>query len=387
METSHSHRNPGLDAVRVFATFLIVVFHVSESFECGFMGRHPAGWGPILSRLDIGVPIFFVLSGFLVGRPFVADFLAGCHPTGIGRFYWRRSVRIFPAYWLALAVSAALGAISIPDVRTFAVNTLLIQTFSMRTLLSGLSQSWTLSIEMAFYLVLPPFFVVLLATARKIDGRWRARLIVSTLLVVVVFTYAFQILRWKLSEESFYTSVATLYLHADSLALGVLCAVLTEIQSKNRMCERLVRTVSRYCLPFFASSLGLWFLTTRIGSPTVPFARVSPGVTILLHFLSTASSLLLVLPFCVASPRSRLMRWTTAKTIGWLASVSYGVYLWHNFFSSRKISGRFVPCSSGGGALLQRLAFVVPVSIALGALSFHVIERPAMKWANRRRAH
>ena len=59
---------------------------------------------PIFDRFDIGLPIFFVLSAFLLYRPFVVSQLAGRPAMATHRFYRHRIFRIFPAYWFALTV-------------------------------------------------------------------------------------------------------------------------------------------------------------------------------------------------------------------------------------------------------------------------------------------
>ena len=81
-----------LDGVRALAAFAVVGTHV------GFQtGRAVEGfWAPFLARLDFGVTLFFLLSGFLLYRPFVAAALGEREPTPLSRYVIRRAARILP---------------------------------------------------------------------------------------------------------------------------------------------------------------------------------------------------------------------------------------------------------------------------------------------------
>src|SRR4051794_41542872 len=90
-------RFPLLDPLRAVAALCIVVTHTAAYSH--FNSLNPLGaW---TARLDCGVAIFFVLSGFLLYRPFVAARLGGRPGPSVGRYARRRLLRIIPAYWVA----------------------------------------------------------------------------------------------------------------------------------------------------------------------------------------------------------------------------------------------------------------------------------------------
>src|SRR5439155_8306716 len=64
--------------------------------------------GRYAQRLEVGVAIFFVISGFLLYRPFAASRAAGQPAPRTGPYAWRRVLRIVPAYWLALTVTVVV---------------------------------------------------------------------------------------------------------------------------------------------------------------------------------------------------------------------------------------------------------------------------------------
>src|SRR6516225_7061020 len=92
---------PCFDGLRAIAALTVIGVHTA--FASGFTTKHP-GWGRYTSRLEIGVEVFFVISGFLLYRPFVAHHFGGRSARPAGAFWLRRVKRIIPAYWVAFLV-------------------------------------------------------------------------------------------------------------------------------------------------------------------------------------------------------------------------------------------------------------------------------------------
>src|SRR3954462_12451136 len=105
-------RFPLLDPLRAVAALAIVVTHTAELG--GFNRAHALGAWTV--RLDSGVTVFFVLSAFLLYRPFVAARLDGPPGPRVLRYARRRALRILPAYWVALIVLGLFDAKHTPGV-------------------------------------------------------------------------------------------------------------------------------------------------------------------------------------------------------------------------------------------------------------------------------
>src|ERR1700734_1532417 len=99
---SRGHRNPGLDGLRVIAAFAVLLTHVGGQTGFEFTGT-PMSW--IVNRGDIGVPIFFALSGLLLYRPWARAALDGEAGPGVRPYLLKRALRILPAYWLVVIVA------------------------------------------------------------------------------------------------------------------------------------------------------------------------------------------------------------------------------------------------------------------------------------------
>src|SRR5690348_13119201 len=97
-------RLPALDVLRAVGAAVVVGAHVG--FATGATAD-PA-WGGLLARMDVGVCLFFVLSGFLLFRPYAYATAQQNSRPGAGRYLWRRARRILPAYWLTVVVCLAV---------------------------------------------------------------------------------------------------------------------------------------------------------------------------------------------------------------------------------------------------------------------------------------
>ena len=95
-------RFPLMDSMRAIAAIFVVATHASGISL--FNSQNVLG--AVTARMNVGVTVFFLISGFLLYRPFVRAAYHGIAPPRVGRFFRRRALRIVPAYWLALTVLA-----------------------------------------------------------------------------------------------------------------------------------------------------------------------------------------------------------------------------------------------------------------------------------------
>ena len=145
----------GLDTLRAFAVFFVIITHFGVWFDdtsfSGRLIRHV-----IVPDGAFGVILFFVLSGFLITSILLKDRDSGGNKVLLVRdFFIRRALRIFPIYYLTVAV---LFLVNYPDVRnyiwynlTYTHNFLCFRTNTW----DAFSHTWTLCIEEQFYLLWP----------------------------------------------------------------------------------------------------------------------------------------------------------------------------------------------------------------------------------------
>ena len=142
---------PSLEGMRAFAALGIVVTHVA--FQTG--AANSAVMGRIWGRFDLTVAIFFALSGFLLWRSHAAQARGLGSAQSMGTYFFSRAVRILPAYWVVVILVLLFLPEAGDSWKVWAANLTLTQVFVPLTLTEGLTQMWSLSVEMAFYLLLP----------------------------------------------------------------------------------------------------------------------------------------------------------------------------------------------------------------------------------------
>ncbi len=146
LDAARPRHFPCFDGLRALAALLVVAVHTS--FASGFSGR---SWvGIYTSRLEVGVAVFFLISGFLLYRPFAASHIAGRAAPAVGRFWVRRFLRIVPAYWLAFLVTDYVMHIDTkvhPGWHSLLIYLGLVQLYFPSHALTGLTQAWSLCTE------------------------------------------------------------------------------------------------------------------------------------------------------------------------------------------------------------------------------------------------
>src|SRR5438105_6302359 len=139
-------RQPGLDILRALAIIVVVIYHAAL-FGFKLPGRVDRfGW--------IGVDLFFVLSGYLIGGQLLAP-LARDQSINLGRFFARRALRVMPAYFVVLAIYIFLPSWrEYPEMYPWSKFLLSVQNVGLHGG-TAFSNAWSLAVEDQFYLFLP----------------------------------------------------------------------------------------------------------------------------------------------------------------------------------------------------------------------------------------
>ncbi len=375
-----SKRNSALDSLRGLSTILIVVYHIS--FVSGHTVAHANSSGAYIDRLNIGVAIFFVLSGFLIFRPFAHSLIHGSPLPKTRNYYLKRASRILPGYWLALFVLAGLDALTIVNTSGFIRNVFIVHPFTEHNVFTGIAQAWTLSVELSFYLVVPVFAYIFFRQSRRQIGLVSVATLLKALSVLFLGAYAF---RLSIHQTDFwFLKTAHIWLpsHMDTLALGMGLAVLVEAPTSSETLSKVRIFLANHTGAFVLSSVFVWLISANIN---MSIGLVVPDfkTDLLRHFLYSIASVLLVAPFCVES-QSRLVKAMSFRLFTWLGTISYGIYLWHMAFLDGNFADKYMPYTENDGQVLLRFLVVLPASIAIASLSYYVLERPIMRTVNRR---
>jgi peptidoglycan/LPS O-acetylase OafA/YrhL len=353
--TDNSH-NRALDGLRFFAFLLVFFFHALQGSRWG-------NW-PVIRFGFLGVPIFFVLSGFLIGG-ILLDLRAKERP-GFGlaaklkTFYVRRALRIFPVYYLFIGILVLLMVLSgqsDPVARECSPWHLAYLT-NLHSFLAGMDRIrqghfWSLAVEEHFYLLAP--LIVLVVRRRTL-----VRLLAGVILAVAAARYAvYQVGSaqdfWVLSPMQF-----------DLLGLGIATAIIDRHGSFCRIGTRGLRLLGLAGAAFFVlyirrfylgrPSIGVWYAT---------FGPISLGV-------ATAALVLTLWQ----EPGRLVSRTLAFRPFAYFGQISYGLYLFHpNCLGwTSKYFGRF--------SLTNALIGLV-VTLAVAMISWHSFEKPINDLKNR----
>lgn len=366
---------PALDGMRALAATAVLLTHVA--FWTG--DYTPDLEGRIFARFDVGVPIFFVLSGFLLSRPL---FLAARERRPAPRtaaYLWRRALRILPAYWLTVAAALLLlpqndGA----GPGTWLRQLTLTQVYGAGHLREGLSHTWSLSTELAFYLVLPLVGGALVRLARVRPER-PARVLVALAVLTVLALAWIVFIR---SSDLLSGGAPDLWLPSFGgwFAAGMLLAVLS-VADRDWRPVRVASDLGASLATCWAAAGALfWIATGPIAGPTT-LEPPTASEAVLKNVLYLGVALLLVLPLVFGDQRSGWVRPLLASpTARYLGEISYGLFLVH------------VVVLAGGYALLGLVQFTgdLPtvatvtwlVSVGLAAAIYRLVERPVRRWRN-----
>lgn len=373
-------RNRRLEGLRALAALAVMGTHLG--FASGETFR--SGLGAYLARLDMGVAIFFVLSGYLLYRPFVRSRLRDARPPLVRAYLWRRVLRIVPGYWFALAaIPVVLGVSKISSFTDLIVFGGFLQIYDETRALSGITQAWSLCTEMSFYLALPVYAFALRRLGRRSADPIRVEAV--GLVLAYVLSVAFR--TWLHASDPAVAPIAWAWLPAntDLFALGMAVAVVDVGSDHDVRLARLrdvVRRHGRWC--WLGAASAFWVVSTRLGLPR-GFEPATGAEELSRQFVYGIIGLLAVAPLALGAVRDRVGAVLGWSPIVWLGVLSYGIYVWHLDIIGATIG--WLGATMSNASLLDLVAVVFPLSVLAAAVSWYGVERPLLRFRDLGRPH
>jgi acetyltransferase len=348
---------PAVEGMRACAATGVVVTHVA--FQTG----HSSGLaGRLFGRFDLAVAVFFALSGFLLWRGHAAAARDVAPRPATGHYLRSRVVRIMPAYVVAVAVILSL----LPDadhasLTVWLANLTLTQIYVPLTLTGGLTQMWSLSVEVTFYLALP----ILALLARRVPVRVRIPAIAA--LGALSWAWAWvpicsghtqsgiNALNWPPAFFSWF-------------AAGMLLAewVHSPIGLPHRLARRRVPMAVLVVLAYLVAA-----------SPLAGPAGLAVGSDLQFAVKAAMGSVVawaLVAPLVLDRPDTphRLLGSTAMVTLGrW----SYGLFIWH--LAALAMVFPVIGTFPFTGRMAEVLVLTLIFGFAIAAVSYGLVESPA----------
>jgi peptidoglycan/LPS O-acetylase OafA/YrhL len=365
-------RFPLFDSLRAIAALSVLMTHTAL-----VAGANQHAWyGKYTARLDLGVTIFFLISGFLLYRPYVAARLDGRRPPRIRDFARRRVLRIVPAYWLALTILAIYpGLYGMWTGHSWAYY-LFGQIYERTWTLGGIGPAWSLCIEISFYAVLP-FFALFLRRVRA--GASREAKVRSELLALAALFAASVLIRATTAGSQVQVMLPAAF---DWFALGMLLAVASAaLAGREPAPIRLIRNFPS--VSWLIALVLFWYVATQLGLGGGAFAQLTDYQNVAEHLLYGAIAFFLLLPAVFADDGGGLPRAILRnRVLSWLGLISYGIFLWHATIAAHLSvvrDGRLFEDSR----MLGLTSATVAIAVACAAASYYLLERPILTFKDR----
>lgn len=343
---------PAVEGMRACAAIGVVVTHVA--FQTGHTGGVV---GRLFGRFDLAVAVFFALSGFLLWRGHAAA-ARGLRPRPpTGHYLRSRIVRIMPGYLVAVVVILTLLPDAKPDLTVWLANLSLTQIYVPLTLTSGLTQMWSLSVEVTFYFALP--FLALLARRLPVRARIPAIAAAAVLsfgwaLIPFSAPYGVNPLNWPPAFFSWF-------------AAGMLLAELTvtPIAWPHRLARRRVVMAAIVLVAFLVAA-----------SPVAGPEGLTPGSTsqfVVKTAMGAVVAAALLAPLVLDAPDTP-HRWLGNTAMVTLGRWSYGLFVWHLAALAMvfPVIGEF----AFNGHMPVVLVLTLLFGFAIAAVSYALIESP-----------
>ena len=336
-------RIPSLDGLRAISIVMVLFAHLAGTR--GFPVT--AGAGNLLGLGELGVHVFFVISGYLITR-LLMDELDQHGRISLKHFYFRRTLRIFPPYYAYLGVAFLMGLAGFLQLASHDLAHGLTYTSNYYPGRSWfLGHTWSLSVEEQFYLLWPALIVL--------AGRRRAVVFaaLTVLLVPVIRLASWELMRW--SGDGIGHRFETV---ADAIAIGCLLA------GSRPWLHRSVVYLRALASPYFAVVPLVVFVASLLHDHPVVYFTVALFVVNI--------GIAACLDWCVTFSEGRIGAMLNAAPMVFVGTMSYSLYLWQQLFLNR---------SSAHAISTFPLNLVLAVTAALA--SYYVVERPSLRLRRR----
>jgi peptidoglycan/LPS O-acetylase OafA/YrhL len=374
-------RFPLVDGLRAVAALSVLVTHTA--FLSGFNGHGLPG--AITARLDVGVALFFVISGFLLYRPFVAARMDGRRAPRTGLYFRRRALRILPAYWLALTALAIWPGLAQVHGGHWWVYYGLLQDLRVPWISGGIQAAWSLCVEAQFYLVLPLYALGCARWLRGSSPAAQARAEYGALALLAALSLWMRTLSFADPTPDVVSStIAGTFLW---FTVGMAFAVASARWHAAPLRERpaVLRVLATRPGAAWVAAALLLLAVTQIGMPTTDITSYDAKDWYFGHLFYAAIAACLAAPAMLGQPGggrrdvpARVLGW---RPVAWLGLVSYGIFLWHQPLTEELLK---VQDWTAHGSFVIYTVVVGVVATACATASYYLVERPLLRFKDPR---
>lgn len=387
-------RLTGLDLLRALACLLVFLHHTTQRLAPEALAGGWAAYYRFFNMGAFGVGIFFLLSGFLLARPFWLAFDAGRPMPSLSTYARRRAARIMPGYYVSLTVTFVLaatvfGTVVTPEIfRRYVAGIFFINEFHWSTLfpveING--PLWSIGMEVASYVMLPLGVWLLFALRPRLPG-WRGRLTFAGIVALALLAHALVVAvvpketigsdfgHGSVGGAKYWMPQYNIFGFFAVFALGGLAAGLSLLWRGRHIAADLWALLGLTIAAAAMWGAGADGKPEAFGWLGIPYDF--PG------FHLGIALALLALPHA-----SLLPALTELPPVRYVAKVSFGIYIWH-FLLLELLRQGLAPDYGYGGISdparwMELTAASFVLAVIAGSISWFCIEAPALGWVRRR---
>jgi peptidoglycan/LPS O-acetylase OafA/YrhL len=398
--TPPTDRLDGFDGLRAIACLAVVFHHLFQRLDGDKQPLWLDGLRHFFLKGEVGVCLFFVLSGALLALPFWQRFLAGQAPPSLRIYALRRAARIVPGYYAALLLSIPLTLACMPQAEhvwgRLVAGLGFVSAFHYVSFFPSEFNPvlWSISLEVSCYLLLPALLWGLWRRPAPVgsprDASQRALRWLLAALAALQLVHGLGLVWFMPDEDGKGWVYGQIGGAKEWLPYWSVASFMTQFLLGSTAALAMAwrqRQVRAGTVPPRDALYDVVALVTASLCVSLVMARLWPGgpdgTTLQPYLTPWLPGLLAIVLFCVSQGRI-VHRVLDVPPLRFLARISFGLYLWH--WAVMEVARQHVPAyryagMADAGAWVQLSGWVLVLSIALAWLSHALVEAPALRWA------
>ena len=355
-----------IDGLRFFAIFTVLIFHANTAFY-KFLGFSHSQWQKLVPvqdifdfgwwviRMDVGVKVFFALSGFILAIPFLKSYYLGGKKISLKNYFWRRFTRLEPPFIISLIIFYLVHAFVLNQNLTDLAPNFFAGMLYSHVLFYGYNNpinpvTWSLETEAQFYLILPFLFIAY----NRLKSSFSKFIFVLLLFSISIY----------LKSYFYYNDIAflskSIFAFLTNFMTGVFFAYFflfyqKKLLNQKKLLYDFFGILSIFCMFYFYKPQAHYFSNLMLNA------------SIFLLFISVF--------------KSKILNWFfTRKFIYLIGGMCYSIYLLHFAWFKFIIiySGDFLSHPKYWMSFLFQFIIMLTTVIIISSLFYILVEKPCM---------
>lgn len=367
------------DGLRILGMLGVLCFHTA--FATGADQNGQTWYGQLLSNAQVAVPMFFVISAFLLTRPFLLRVFQERPPAKATPWLRRRLIRVYPTYWFILTFVVVFLGVNLNGAKNAFLYYSLLFPFARTDVAlgfggtAGIADAWFLTTDIVFYFLIPVLIFVLIALTRKASVPQKVKVALLGCGLLWLFGQVFRAYvvaaapSWGRRELIWPTN------WIDFFAMGMAFAAISAAGTLGVRTPRPIEWLSRHPAKSWLIAGCGYLLLLTFSPPRVPG---TVGAEYWFRFFCWGVVVVfIVIPAMFGDQtQGRGRRMLSSRVAVYGGAISYGFYLFH-LAVLHKVQPRLGYAPFDGG-FVPIYVVTAAVTIVLATFAHFAVEKPTL---------